>query len=132
MKYTEAGFAIHSEPAGKGREKKRKQKNPGINPRQPARKGQKKKKKKPWYKPWAACRKREGKKKKKTLVLTLGSSLEKGGKKKKKKKKKDLGINPGQRHLKYIERSCSSVRRGPETQNRDLDRRTDAQTMQLI
>jgi hypothetical protein len=33
-------------------------------------------------------------KKKKTLVLTLGSLPEKGG-----KKKKNPGINPGQRHL---------------------------------
>jgi hypothetical protein len=42
LKYTEAGSAIHSEPAGKGREK-----NPlGINPGQPAEKGRKKK---PWY-----------------------------------------------------------------------------------
>jgi hypothetical protein len=51
------------------------------------------------------------------VVLTLGSPPEKGGKKK--EKKKDLDINPRQRHLKYTERSCPSVRRGPETQNQD-------------
>ncbi len=32
-------------------------------------------------------------------MLTLGSLPEKGGK----KEKKNLGINPGQRHLKYAE-----------------------------
>jgi hypothetical protein len=47
------------------RAEKKKKKNPGINPRQPAREGRKKNKKK------------------KTLVLTLGSPLEKGGEKKK-------------------------------------------------
>jgi hypothetical protein len=56
LKYIEAGFAIHSEPAGKGRKKK--QKNLGINPGQPAGKGRKKKKKK-----------------KKTLVFTMGSAI---------------------------------------------------------
>jgi hypothetical protein len=58
LKYTKAGFAIHSEPAGEGRKKKRKQKNPGINPGQPIRKGREKK----------------------TLVLTLGSPPKKGEK----------------------------------------------------
>jgi hypothetical protein len=58
LKYTEAGSSIHSEPAGKGRKKK--QKNPGINPGPPA----------------------EKRRKKKTLILTLGSPPEKGGKKK--------------------------------------------------
>jgi hypothetical protein len=38
----------------------------------------------------------------KTLVLTLGNPPEKGG-------KKNPGINRGQRHLKYTERSCLSV-----------------------
>ncbi len=41
LKYTKAGFAIHSEPADKGRKKKKK--NPGINSRQPAKKGRKRK-----------------------------------------------------------------------------------------
>jgi hypothetical protein len=40
LKYKEAGSAIHNEPAGKGRKKK--QKNPGINPGQLAKKGRKK------------------------------------------------------------------------------------------
>jgi len=58
LKYTEAGSAIHSEPAGKGRKKKNKKtlvltlgsppgkggkkENPGINPGQLAGKGRKK------------------------------------------------------------------------------------------
>jgi hypothetical protein len=49
----------------RGFKKKKKKKNPGINPGQPAGKGRKKNKKK------------------KTLVLTLGSPPEKGGEKKK-------------------------------------------------
>jgi hypothetical protein len=59
LKYTEAGSTIHSEPAEKGRKKK--QKNPGINPRQPAKKGRGKKEKK--------------KKKKKNCGITLGSAI---------------------------------------------------------
>jgi hypothetical protein len=46
-----------------GYKKKKKKKNPGVNPGQPTGKGREKK----------------------TLVLTLGSPLEKGGKKNKKK-----------------------------------------------
>ncbi len=59
---------LRSEPAEKGRKKK--EKNPGINPGQPVEKR------------W------EKKKKKKTLVLTLGSPLEKG-------EKKNLGLDLG-------------------------------------
>jgi hypothetical protein len=64
LKYTEAGSAIHSEPAGKGRKKKNK-KTLVLTLGSPPGKGGKKKK---------------------TLVLTLGSSPEKGGKNNFKKK----------------------------------------------
>jgi hypothetical protein len=103
LKYTEAGSAIHNEPAGKRRKKK--QKNPDINPGQPAGKERKKKQKNHGINPGQPAGKgREKKKaKRKTLVLTMGSPPERTDKKK----------------------SCPSVRRGPKTQNRDLDRRPD-------
>jgi hypothetical protein len=77
------------------RAEKKKKKNPGINPGQPARKGREKK----------------------TLVLTLGSPPEKGGKKEKKTLVLTLGRPPD---LNFRTWSCPSVevlsvRRGPET-----------------
>jgi hypothetical protein len=55
LKYTKVGSAIHNKPTRKGRKKK--QKNPGINPGQPVEKGRKKRKER------------------NTLVLTLGSAI---------------------------------------------------------
>jgi hypothetical protein len=80
LKYTEAGSAIHSEPAEKGQKKKTLvltlgsppakggKKNPGINLGPLAEKGG------------------EQKNNNKTLVLTLGSLPKKGGKKKQKER----------------------------------------------
>ncbi len=90
---------------------RKKKKNPGINPGQPAGKGREKKtlvltlsgppekggeKKNPGINLGQVPRlhsepARKGRKKKKTLVLTLGSPPEKG-----EKKQKNPGFNPGQ------------------------------------
>jgi hypothetical protein len=114
------------QPAKKGRKKKEKKpwaaraekggkKNPGINPRQPAGKGREKK----------------------TLVLTLGSPPEKGQRNKPKKKKKNPGINHGQRHLKYTEvgsaienaKAGSAIECKARTVTSQTDRHTNAITI---
>jgi hypothetical protein len=93
--------------ARRKRAEKKKKKNPGINPGQPAWKGREKKKQK-------------------TLVLTLGSPPEKGGRKRK-KPCPSIGRGPetwrigprisGPRRTgeKKKQKTCSSVSRGPET-----------------
>ncbi len=71
MKYTEAGSAIHNEPARKGHKNK---KNPGINPRQPVEMGGNKKN--PSINLGSPPEKGEKKKeKRKIMVLTLGSAI---------------------------------------------------------
>jgi hypothetical protein len=83
--------------------------------------------------PYTANPPEKGRKKnKKTLVLTLGSPSKKGRKKKEKRKTLVLTLGSPLEKGGEKKRSCPSVRRGPETQNRDLDRWTDGQTTQLI
>jgi hypothetical protein len=110
LKYTEADSAIHSEPAGKGRKKKTKNKKTLVlTISSPTEKGRK-----------------NNNNNNKTLLLTLGNPPEKG--RKKRKKKKDPGTNPRQRHLKYTERSCLSVHLSIEVLKPRIGTSTDAQT----